>query len=112
MSARSRIGITVAGLSIAFSVSSFAIYFAFTPVFLVSALFGTIGAVVAMASKSRRTALVAAVFGLVPLGQLLTEHFFESEHLVPLPAATALVIAGMALANYAQSRRASMCPVT
>jgi len=112
MNTRSRIGITLAWVSIAFSVLSFAIYFAFTPVFFVSALFGAVGAVVALASKARRTALVAAVFGLVPFGQLLIEQFFESEYLVPLPAAIALLIAGLAIANYAQSRRVNMRPAT
>ena len=108
MTTRSRIGLAVAWTSIAFSLASCAIYFAFTPVIPVSAILGTVGAVLALASKARRTALVVAVFGLVPLGQLLIEHFFENEYLVPIPAAIALVIAGLAIANYFQSRRVTM----
>lgn len=112
MTSRFRIGVAVAWVSIVFSLLSFAVYFVFTAVFFVSALFGAVGALAAIASKAKRTALVAAVFGLVPLGQLLVEQFFESEYLVPLPAAAALSIAGLAFANYAQSKRLSVRAAT
>lgn len=108
MTKRSHIGIITAWVSIAFSVFSSGFYFAFAPVFIASALFGAIGAVVALSSKARRTALMAAVFGMVPFGQLLVEQFFENAYLMPLPAAIALLMASLSYANYAQSKRATV----
>jgi hypothetical protein len=90
MTTRSRIGITVAWVSIASSVLFSALYFALTVVFFLSAVFGFAGAMVALAAKARRSALVAAVSGLVPLAELVIEQFFGSEYLVLLPAANGL----------------------
>lgn len=112
MSAGSRIGVGVAGVSIAFSMFSILLYFAFTPVFLISALLGAIGAACALASKARRTALVAAIFGLVPLAQLLVETFIDNEYFVLVPAALSFFVSGFIFANYSQERRVRLRPAT
>lgn len=105
MRAQSRTGLVIAGVGIAFCAICFALYFAFTPVFIAAALAGVIGAVSALAAKARRTALVAALFGLVPFGQFLIESFTSSEVLVFAPGAMAMLIAAFAFANYSSGRR-------
>lgn len=110
MRAHSRTGMTVAGASIAFSALCFALYFAFTPVLLASAIFGAIGAMFALACKARRTAVVTIVFALVPLAQLLVEQFSDTEYLVFFPAAMAIGVAAWAIVDYSLERRAQMRP--
>lgn len=100
-----RSGMTIAGASIVFSTISSLVYFAFTPVLVLSALLGAIGVAFALGSSAKRTALVTAVFALVPLGQLLMERFFESTLSVLVPAALAIVTAAWALLDYSACRK-------
>lgn len=98
-------GMSIAGASIAFSALSAGLYFAFTPVVVLTLLFGAAGVALALAAGARRTAIVAAAFALVPLCQLLAERFLESELLVLLPASVAIGTAAWALVSYAADRR-------
>lgn len=105
MKVNTKMGLVVASGSIAFSLLAVIAYFVFTPVVVVAATFGAIAAVVAAVSGSKRTALVAAVFALVPFSQLLVETFSSVEPLVFLPLLLALAIAAWAFIDYAARRR-------
>ena len=105
MKPRSRIGMFIAGASIAFSAFSVGLYFTFTPVIVLTLLFGAAGVALALAAGARRTAIVTAAFALVPLCQLLAERFLESELLVFLPAAVAIGTGAWALVSFAADRR-------
>jgi hypothetical protein len=108
MSIKSQVGISIAVVSIVFSSLCFALYFAFTPIVLASALVGTIGAGFAFAAKARRTAMIALVFGLVPFAQLLVEQFFDTEYFIFIPAVLAICIAALAIINHSFERRAQL----
>jgi hypothetical protein len=112
MSTRPQVGLPIARASIAFSALSFLLYFVFTPVAILAVLFGAIGVVFAIASKAKRTALVAATFGLVPIAQLLIEQSTTYEYLVFVPAVMAFVVSGVVLANYSKARGAALRPTT
>lgn len=102
---RHRIGVHVAGASIAFSTLSIGLYFAFTPIVALAALFGAVGVVLAFAVGARRTAIVAAAFAMAPLCQLLVERLLNGELLILAPAMVAISIAAWSLVTYVAERR-------
>ena len=102
----SRVGIVVARVSIAFSALCFFLYFGYTPIVLVAAIFGAVGATLAAVSKAWRTALVTLVFALVPFAQLMVEVSFDTEGLIFVPGAIAIAVAAWALVDHSLKRRA------
>ena len=106
---RPRIGAFVGGTSIAFSLLCFAIVPAFTPAFVLALLFGATSAGLAFALQARRSALVALVFGLAPLCELLLIQYVVervgSSYVALAPLALALIVAVWALTNYLRARR-------
>jgi hypothetical protein len=100
----------IAGVSMAFSAVCFVLVLGFTPAILPAAVLGIVGAVAAFASGGRRTALVTAIFGLVPFAEILIAAEVDSGYFVFVPAGVAIAIAAWAFADYLRARASRGAP--
>jgi hypothetical protein len=114
MSRKSRIGATVGGISIGFSTLCLLVMPVFTPSIILAPLAAIVLAPISLVLHARRTALVAAIFALVPLlGLMSAESFaeyFRTGYVAFAPLFLAVIIAALALANYKRSQRTAEPP--
>lgn len=107
--AAARVGAGLGGISIAFSTLCFLVMPAFTPAFILAALFGSLSGAIALALRARRTALVAFAFALAPFpGFLLMQYAAEplrNGYVVLLPLALATASAIWSLLDYSRTTR-------
>lgn len=110
MKIKSRIGVVVGGICIAFSTLCFFVLGVFTPAIILAALIGTFGGVVAIALSANRTGLVAFTFGLAPLLGFLVLEYVPGRvlygYVVFVPLAVAVMCAVLAVLNYSKGRGA------
>ena len=103
-----RIGAAVGGISIAFSTLCFVVMPAFTAALILAILCGAISGSIALGLKARRSAMVAFVFALTPLGGfLMLEHVVERVHngyVMFVPLGLAFMIAVWVLRNYLKTK--------
>jgi uncharacterized protein YqhQ len=112
---KSRIGVVVGGVSIAFSSLCFLVTPVFTGALVLAAFFGAISGAIALALKARRTALMAFIFALTPLcGFLILENVVErvgTGYVMFIPIVAAFAIAVWVLVDYSKGARTAP-PVT
>jgi hypothetical protein len=105
---KSRIGAAIGGISIGFSTLCLLVMPVFTPSVVLAPLVAIVLAPIALALQARRTALVAAIFALVPLfGFMSAESFaeyFRTGYVAFAPLFLAVIIAALVLVNYKRSR--------
>lgn len=104
-----RVGVSLGGISIAFSTLCFVVMPAFTGALILAMLFGVPSSAIALGLKAKRTALVTLVFAPTPLcGFLLMEHashLVGSGYIAFVALGAAFFIAALAIIDYSKARR-------